>query len=113
MRKPTVSLRPFQLLGIRALRLLKIAPRTYNELADTLCICRRYAEQVVQHLRASGFIIHSRVECRQKFFWTTTDADFLPVLLSEAEKKEIEVMLAGQNLPLQTAFYKLAQLTKF
>ncbi len=113
MVKPAISLRPFQLLGLRALRLLKIAPRTYNELADKLCICRRYAEQVVQHLRASGFIVHSRVERRQKCFWTTADADFLPIVLSEAEKKEIEVMLAGQNLPLQTAFYKLTQLIKY
>jgi hypothetical protein len=110
--KSNQALPSLQLLGLRTLRLLKLSPRTYNELADKLCVCRRYAEQVVQHLRTSGFIIHSRTEQRQKLFWTTAEADFLPTVLTEAERKEVEVLLTGQNLHLQTAFYKLTQLLR-
>ena len=112
MLAPLASLRPFQVLGLRALRLLKQSPLTYNQLADKLCICRRYAERVVQCLQANGFVIHSRTECRQKHFWTAAEADFLSTILTEAEKQELSVALTGQNYHLQAAFYKLTQLLK-
>jgi biotin operon repressor len=106
------SLPSLQMLGLCASHLLKLNPRTYDELADKLCVCRRYAEQVVQHLRASGFIIYSRTEQRRKFFWTTAEIDFLPTILTEEERKEVEVLFTGQNSHLQTAFHKLTQLVR-
>ena len=110
MNEHLITLRPFQMLGLRTLRLLRLAPRTYNELADSLCICRLYAEQVVHHLRKSGFIIHSHTESRKKYFRTAAKTDLLPTVLTKAEQKELAMVLTGNNLHLQTAFYKLTQL---
>lgn len=110
MSKNKFSLRAFPLLKLRALRLLQLAPLSYPELADKLCVCRRYAEQVVQQLKVTGFIIHSRTEHRRKYFWTAAETDFLPTILTAAEKAEVEAMLAGPNQPLQTALYKMTQL---
>ena len=113
MRKSPLPVKQFHLLGLRALQLLRHSPYTYLELMDKLCIGRRYTEQLMQYLRESGFIIHSRVENRKKYFWTNTEINFLSSVLTEAEKAAVETVLTDRNLHLQTAFYKLTQLLRF
>lgn len=99
-----------QLKGLRALTLLEDGQYTLDELADKLCICRRYAQQVLKHLKDSGYVIFSRAKGRTKCFWKTAESSFLPAMLTPSERLAVKNMVTSQNTDLQSAIYKMAQL---
>jgi hypothetical protein len=97
------------LLALRALRLCRQVPRTTRELADLLCICPRYAEQVVRFLRQHQLIVEAPAKGRRKFFQMAPEANYLPATLTTAEKTVMSGLLTNADPTVQTAIHKLLQ----
>lgn len=96
---------------LEAFRLLLLAPQSYADLADQLCICRGYAEQVVRQLRRQGLIIQSsRMPGRESVFWATAEQNGLAAVLSTAEQAAVQSIMRDPEPHLQAAIYKLTHL---
>lgn len=96
--------------GLRALTLLGKGKLTLDELADNLCVCRRYAQQVIKHLKDRGFAINFYKKGQTKYFWATPEVNFLPAILTASEKLALETALTAQDPFLQTAVFKMIEL---
>ena len=105
-----MSMNQIQLKGLRALTMLEDGKYTLDELADKLCICRRYAQQVLKHLKDSGYVIFSQAKGRTKYFWKIAESNFLPAMLTPSERVAVKDALISQNSDLQSAVYKMTQL---
>jgi biotin operon repressor len=97
--------------GIRTLSLLEEKKWTLDELADKLCICKRYAQSVIKHLKDSGYGIKSRTRKRVKYFWMDHNPDFIPAILTPLERQALDTALTTSNPYLKAAIYKITQYT--
>lgn len=97
--------------ALRTLTLLEERRYILNELADKLCVCERHVQRVLRYLKANGVSIKSRIEGCIKYFWTTSNTDLLPAILTSSERLALGNALTQQNTDLKTAMCKLTQLT--
>lgn len=111
MEKRGHSLSPLHNRSLDMLRLLRAGPCTHEELADQLHIGRRSVQQCLQSLRLNGFLIQCRTRGRRRFFWTTAEVSYLPPVFSTEEKIGVTGLLTHANPHVQSAVYKMIQLT--
>ncbi len=95
--------------GLRALILLGEKRYSLADLSDSLCICPRHTQRVLEHLKDTGHTIQSGMNGRVKHFWVEKQPYMLPALLTRGENKAIRTALANSDGSLKTAICKLIQ----
>lgn len=97
--------------GLRTLNLLGDGQLTLDELADKLCISKRYTQRVIRHLKDSGCIVNSRMRGRTKYFWVAPNQTWIPAILTPPQWQALDEALSAPNPDLKAAVFKLVQYT--
>lgn len=100
-----------QIKSLEALRILSENKHTLTELAGKLSICRRHAQRILKTLSCNGYTVQRKMVGGAKYYWVAEQPDLFPAIFSLEERAELQRTLASKNVPLQSALYKMTQLT--